>query len=193
ALERSDEHFVRDGITVTGVRANLPRGVRALVRIRDRALSALLGDSENPAHTEWQERSPKFKDRYRHGATTLRYVRNVPRELVRVLTRPAEGRDFTLLRQMFSLELPKETDLPVPATHFGAAGAGGERGDEDAVETIAKGPRFVLQKLAGGFRIRGIAGDAGARGARDGREAEGDDTLPATVVAGAYEVRRGHP
>src|SRR5690606_40365779 len=42
-------------------------------------------------------------------------------------------------------------------------------------------------------RIRGIAGDAGARGARDGREAEGDDTLPATVVSVAYEVRRGNP
>lgn len=187
ALERSDEHFVRDGITVTGVRANLPRGVRALVRIRDRALSALLGDSENPAHTEWQERSPKFKDRYRHGATTLRYVRNVPRELVRVLTRPAEGRDFTLLRQMFSLELPKEAELAAPVSRLGAVGAGGEPGTDGSIETIARGPRFVLQKLSGGFRIRGVAGS-------DGGGAHGDtEALPATIVSVAYEVRRGNP
>ncbi|MCL4799034.1 MAG: hypothetical protein KJ025_05560 [Burkholderiales bacterium] len=36
--------------------------MRAIVNVRERALSGLLGDSENPAHTEWQERSPRFKE-----------------------------------------------------------------------------------------------------------------------------------
>jgi hypothetical protein len=183
ALERSDEHFVRDGITVTGVRAGLPKGVRALVLIRDKALSALLGDSENPAHTEWQERSPKFKDRYRHGATTLRYVRNVARELVRVLTRPAEGRDFTLLRQLFSLELPDEAETPSPAGDLSHAGAG-EHGEEEGVETVGKDRQFVLQKLAGGFRIRGVPPSSASAEAAE---------IPATVVSVAYDVRRGNP
>jgi hypothetical protein len=192
ALERSDEHFVRDGITVTGVRAGLPKGLRALVLIRDKALSALLGDSENPAHTEWQERSPKFKDRYRHGATTLRYVRNVARELVRVLTRPAEGRDYTLLRQLFSLELPTEAELPTPAADVSAAGSGEHAGEGGRVETVGTNRRFVLQKLAGGFRIRGLA-----RGERDAaspqQAAPEEEALPATIVSVAYEVRRGNP
>ena len=122
-LERDDtiaggeEHFVRDGITIAGVRSPVQAGVRAIVSVRDRALSALLGDSENPAHTEWQERSPRFKERYRHGPFTLRYVRGAPREIVRILTRPAAGRDLSLLRHLFSLEVPTEAALAERDAH----------------------------------------------------------------------------
>jgi hypothetical protein len=177
-LERADEHFVRDGITVTGVRAGLPKGVRALIVIRDKALSSLVGDSENPAHTEWQERSPKFKDRYRHGAYTLRYIKNVPRELVRLLTRPVEGRDATLLRHLFSLDVPTEAELASPHVDVDKPGAGGKP-DADGVDTVGKDRQFVLQKLRGGFRVRGVA--------------SGKDVAPAAVVSVAYEVRRGNP
>jgi hypothetical protein len=178
AIERSDEHFVRDGITVTGVRAGLPKGIRAIVVIRDKALSSLLGDSENPAHTEWQERSPKFKDRYRHGAFTLRYVKSVPRELVRLLTRPVEGRDYALLRQLFSLEIPTESDIVSRAADVQKRGTG-EESEAEAPDTVGKDRQFVLQRLRGGFRIRGSASDSLA--------------LPAAAVNVAYEVRRGNP
>jgi hypothetical protein len=175
-LERSDEHFVRDGITVTGVRSGLQKGVRALVLIRDRALSSLVGDSENPAHTEWQERSPKFKDRYRHGASTLRYIKNVPRELVRLLTRPSAGRDFTLLKQLFSLESPSD---PTVTKHNTVEKPGaGAPPDSDGPDTVGKDARFILQKLRGGFRVRGHAEGA---------------PVSAVVVTVAYEVRRGNP
>ena len=50
-LTTGEEHFVRDYITVAGVRGNLPKGYRCIVSARDKALAALLGDSENPAHT----------------------------------------------------------------------------------------------------------------------------------------------
>lgn len=79
ALSGAEEHFVRDGITIAGVRSGLQSGVRAIVMVRDRALSGLLGDSKNPAHTEWQERSPRFEQRYGHGPYTLRSVRVAPR------------------------------------------------------------------------------------------------------------------
>jgi hypothetical protein len=175
-LERADEHFVRDGITVTGVRSGLPKGVRALVLIRDRALSSLVGDSENPAHTEWQERSPKFKDRYRHGASTLRYIKNVPRELVRLLTRPSAGRDFTLLKQMFSLESPNDPTVTKHNT-MQKPGAGAPS-EVESPDTVGKDARFILQKLRGGFRVRGHAEGA---------------PVSAVVVTVAYEVRRGNP
>jgi hypothetical protein len=110
-LAGGEEHFVRDGITVAGVRSPVQAGIRAIVSVRDRALSALLGDSENPAHTEWQERSPRFKKRYRHGPFTLRCVKGAPREVVRILARPAAGRDLTLLRHLFSLDVPTEAAL----------------------------------------------------------------------------------
>lgn len=179
AISVSEEHFVRDGITVAGVRSGLTGGVRAIVRVRDRALSGLLGDSENPAHTEWQERSPRFKERYRHGPYTLRYVKGAPREIVRVLTRPAKGRDFALLRNLFSLDVPteeavrqREAPAAAPAGPDGTGGSG-------AIEPAGRDRHFELQKLHGGFRIVGAA--AGAR-------------MPRFVaVAAAYEVRRGNP
>jgi hypothetical protein len=176
ALERAEEHFVRDGITVTGVRSGLPKGVRALMLIRDRALSSLVGDAENPAHTEWQERSPKFKDRYRHGPFTLRYIKNVPRELVRLLTRPVAGRDFTLLKQLFSLEAPTDP-VATQRTATPNPGAGAEP-ESEVPDTVGQDARFILQKLRGGFRVRG--------------HAEGVP-VSAVVVTVAYEVRRGNP
>jgi hypothetical protein len=178
-LAGGDEHFVRDGITVAGVKSGVPGGVRAIVSVRDRALSGLLGDSENPAHTEWQERSPRFKERYRHGPFTLRYVKGAPREIVRVLTRPAAGRDFALLRHLFALDVPTEETVrdraPQGPRRAGADGTG----DSPAVDAAGKDRFFELQKLAGGFRLAGSG-----NGARPPRFA---------AVLAAYEVRRGNP
>ena len=178
-LSSSEEHFVREGITVAGVRSGLQAGVRAIVYVRDRALSALLGDSENPAHTEWQERSLRFKERYRHGPSTLRYVKSAPREIVRVLTRPAAGRDFRLLRRLFSRQVPTEEALKQRIkSREQRVGTDGEP-DVEGVETLGADRFFLLQKLHGGFRIAG-AGSG----------------VPMPALAGvqvAYEVRRGNP
>lgn len=184
-LERDDsisggeEHFVRDGITVAGVRSGVTGGVRAIVRIRNQALSGLLGDSENPAHTEWQERSPRFKERYRHGPYTLRYVKGAPREIVRILTRPVAGRDFALLRHLFSLDVPTEEAVrnrePPPNAPSGPDASAGPTD----VESAGRDRHFELQKLRDGFRLVGTANGANA---------------PRFVaVAAAYEVRRGNP
>jgi hypothetical protein len=179
ALAGGEEHFVRDGITVAGVRSGVQSGVRAIVSVRDRALSGLLGDSENPAHTEWQERSPRFKERYRHGPFTLRYVKGAPREIVRILTRPVAGRDFALLRHLFSLDVPTEETVKRRAPQ-GAPRAGVDgTGEAPAVEAAGRDRFFELQKLAGGFRVAGSG-----NGARPPRFA---------AVLAAYEVRRGNP
>lgn len=176
AIVATDEQFVRDGITVAGVRGGCPNGVRAIVCVRDRALSTLLGDSENPAHTEWQERSPRFKDRYRHGPTTLRYVKAAARELVRLLTRPLDGRDFALLRHLFSLGVPDEASVPQadPRRHRDAAD-----GEVPADPRPGSARALELTRLPDGFSIAGVA-----------RETPGPRYLAVRV---AYEVRRGNP
>lgn len=179
ALSGGEEHFVRDGITVAGVRSGVQSGVRSIVCVRNRALSGLLGDSENPAHTEWQERSPRFRERYRHGPFTLRYVKGAPREIVRILTRPAAGRDFALLRHLFSLDVPAEDELKQRRPHGPRPTDPGGTGDAPVIELSGKDRFFELQKLQGGFRVAG-AGNA----ARPPRFA---------AVLAAYEVRRGNP
>src|SRR3990172_583681 len=178
-LESADEHFVRDGITIAGVRASLQKGIRAFVTVHDQALSQMLGDSENPAHTEWQERSPKFKDRYRHGPYTLRYVKNAPREIVRILTRPKEGRDLTLLQHLFSLDVPTEEAVADPRK--GREDKPGEEAPAGAEggETVGRDRFFLLQKLRGGFRLAGTG--------------NGPPVPRHAAVWVAYETRRGNP
>ena len=107
SVERGEDFFIRDGVTITGISSLRQKSIRVIVSVSDRPLSKLLGDSENPAHTEWQERSPKFRGRYVRGASCLRYVKNSPREIVKILSRPAEGRDIKLLRDLFYIDLPK--------------------------------------------------------------------------------------
>ena len=179
ALSGGEEHFVRDGITIAGVHSGVQSGVRAIVCVRDRALSGLLGDSENPAHTEWQERSLRFKERYRHGPFTLRYVKGAPREIVRILTRPVAGRDFALLRHLFSLDIPTEEEVRQRQPHGPRRTGLDGTGDAPAIEPSGKDRFFELQKLQGGFRVAGAV-----NGARPPRFA---------AVLAAYEVRRGNP
>jgi hypothetical protein len=184
-LERDDklalgeEHFVREGITVAGVRSGLQAGVRALVYVRDRTLSALLGDSENPAHTEWQERSPRLKARYRQGPFTLRYVKSAPREIVRILMRPTAGRDFQLLQHLFSVEIPtEETVKRLDKSSLQRAGMDASP-DMQELDAVPRDRFFQLQKLDGGFRIAGAGFGA---------------AIPRFAgVRVAYEVRRGNP
>jgi hypothetical protein len=176
ALSAGEEHFVRDGIAVAGVRSPVQAGVRAIVCVRERALSALLGDSENPAHTEWQERSPRFRERYRHGPFTLRYVKGAPREIVRILTRPAAGRDLTLLRHLFSVDVPTEAAMQTRDARRAERTGFDSSGSVQEVETVGKDRQFQLQKLAGGFRLSGTA-----------------DPPRFAAVQAAYEVRRGNP
>jgi hypothetical protein len=178
SLSGADEHFVREGITVSGVRGALPKGLRTLVIARDAPLAALLGDAENPAHTEWQERSVKFRDRYRHGPYTLRYVRNAPREIARALVRPAAGRNEHLLRHLFSLEVPTEESV-IERERARSASRGSGAAARASLPALPTGAScFLLHGLTGGFRLVG----------------EGGSAVPRHVVVEiAYEVRRGNP
>ena len=180
-LGRTDEHFVRDGITIAGVRGGIPKGIRALVIVCDRPLAELLGDSENPAHTEWQERSPKFKDRYRHGPFTLRYVKNTPREIVRALIRPVQGRDHELLHHLFALDIPTEDTVKDPRKGREDKPGTEDTGTSGGVNMVGKNRFFQLQKLHGGFRLAGTGNGS-------------DQAVPRkAAVWVAYEVRRGNP
>ena len=71
-------------------------------------LSTLLGDAENPAYTDWQERATRLKERYDWGTYTMRFVRNAPQRIVNQLVAQPEGRDEDLLKSIFYLDL--ETD-----------------------------------------------------------------------------------
>jgi len=176
-LQRGEGYFVRQGITVENPNTRRPRGVRWILVVDDPILSAFLGDAENPAHTEWQRNSPKFKQKYKHGPTTLDFVRSAPANVAALLGRPPEARDPDLLRHIFSL--PRETAGPSFQRRLRTTEGEAVPPSEELVPAmLGRNGELVLEKAEKGFRLRGRA----------------DEEAPRRLeVLVAYDVLRGNP
>ncbi len=175
-IDRSEDFFIRQGITIPEVSSLKFKGVRAIVSITDPVLTSFLGDAENPAHTDWERNSKKFKAKYRLGPTTLDFVKTSPRELVRILTQPGRGADKNLLRHIFAL----------PASEPGAAtsappapGSGGKQSAQSRFNEIKGSASIQLSAIKGGFSLA--------------KRPQADDVPELISVRVAYEVRSGNP
>lgn len=100
-LNEADSHFVRDGITITGVRKPKNKFVRAIVVIEDENLVKLLGDAENPAHTEWQKNSSHFRDKYIDGDKVISFIEKSIDNLCSLIIRKREDVDRYSLNDIF--------------------------------------------------------------------------------------------
>jgi len=176
-LNGPEDHFIRQGITITKIDTLREKGFRVLVVVDDKPLSTLLGDAENPAHTDWQERATRLKERYEWGPFTVRFVRHAPQRIVNQLLVQPEGRDEELLKSIFYLDL--ETDEGRDTTR----GRGRRRKAGEPEPPTEPPPRrlppVVVERITGGFRIRGNPAS---------------NVRPRRVkVKAAYEVRKGNP
>lgn len=174
---RGDGHFVRQGITIENPKVRRPRGVRWILVVDDPILSEFLGDAENPAHTEWERRTEKFKAKYRNGPSTLDFVKAAPANIISVLSQTTETRDPDLLRHIFSLS----NNAATPSFQRAQPTQTG-REERTAVElvpgTLGKDGTLALEKVRTGFRLRGRA----------------DGHAPRRLeILAAYDVLRGDP
>ncbi len=174
-LPRGEDHYVRQGITITEIqRLRSVPGVRGLLVVDDKELTSLLGDAENPAHTDWQEKSTKIREGYKHGPSCVRFVRNSLREITSFLTAPPQGLKEDLLKDLFFVETPT------------ASSEGHDQAQDNGETTSVQSPpdlsptslTFRITQVAGGFTIKSIRGRS-LKGAILEAEA-------------AYEVRRGN-
>lgn len=175
-LLRGEGHFIREGITLSGIPAHLEGGVRGLVLVTDPHLASMLGDAENPAHTEWQKNSPKFKDKYNHGPSTLLFVKKSLRWLALFLSRPPAGIDRDLLKDIFYLNRPTE-ELGSDSGSLDRLGA-----DQIPKATFPPAQRQSL------IRINQLAGGVRVSLARELPE----EPVPFDIHF-AYGIRRGNP
>jgi hypothetical protein len=157
-------------------RVKTERSVRALVIAEDQPITTLLGDSENPAHTEWQERSTKFQGKYANGAYTLRFVKNAVAKLIAVLAASGEV-DKNALLDLFYLPVPNEPEDPAEVQPEDKKD---DKGITPKVDKPESKPRPIqISKAATGFSVYA---------SKDAKE------LPAEIeVRLAYEVRSGNP
>lgn len=171
--------FVREGIIIPDVRCRTTRGVRALVVVEDKPLATMLGDAENPSHTQWQKECSNYKGKYLFGPSNIEFVSNAVAEIVRLVTETEKEADPAVLIDLFSL--PAEPNKP------GAVKAKAKKpkqekgkGPPEKMDLLEPKPRpFTIERIAGGFRIR--SGHEKAR-------------TPATLeVHVAYDVRLGNP
>lgn len=178
SLERAEDHFIRQGITIPEVTSLKHKGIRAIVSIVDPVLSTFLGDAENPAHTDWERNNKRFKQRYRLGVSTLDFVKSSPRELVKILTQPKKGRDENLLRHIFSLPF-RSAEQPGGKGKEITDGGRKEGSQEEPVPGVLGFKPLQLTAIKGGFSLSRQAGA---------------DIVPKTIsIQMAYEVRSGNP
>jgi hypothetical protein len=175
-LAKAEDHYIRQGITISKITTLKEKGYRGIVVVEDDALSSLLGDSENPSHTLWEEKEKKLKERFDWGAFTVRFVRNALPRIVSQLIFMPEGRDFDTLRNIFFLDVDAAEKKDKRRSAVRSKDAN-ESAQEDLDLPESKAP-FVVRKIDGGFKV-GLA----TKGAFD--------AYPITVEV-AYEVRRGN-
>lgn len=175
-LERGLDFYIRSGIAVSGIHQLGNRPVLGLLVADDELISRFLGDAENPAHTQWNERLDSFKAKYeRRPVALLRFVKTSLRSLVEILATAPEGKQRNLLRDLFHVDMPASDELPAdepPPTR--------KKADTPipAIRNQEPSP-FRLTRLTDGFSITGNP-TASARPAR-GR------------VRVAYDIVRGSP
>lgn len=172
--------FVREGIIISDLRSPYSRGVRSLVICNDGPLATLLGDSENPAHTQWQKDGSNYKGKYTYPAENLSFVINSVSEVIRFITEADKEADKSILVDVFSLPADAESpDAVSTKVKKGQGAIPGKKSPPVVNPPPATPKRFRVDKINGGFRVR--PGDAKA-------------AAPKWIdIKVAYSIRSGNP
>ncbi|WDF78405.1 hypothetical protein PQ469_00095 [Mucilaginibacter sp. KACC 22773] len=173
-LEKPENHFIRKGITITGINSLKSSGARGVILVDDEKLSTMIGDAENPAHTEIQKDSRNFKDKYVDGDKCLSFIVKTLQKLFDELQKPAQGMEKDLLSDFFFIP-EKEQEAEVVK-----ADDDSENNDNNVPDIHGKKPLLKAIKTNGGFKI---IKNPGADSATDKR----------FEVKMGYRTSRGNP
>lgn len=170
--------FIREGIIISDIRAPRNRGYRSMVIVKDKPLATLLGDAENPAHTQWQKGSDNYKGKYMYEDRYIPFVTRSVTEIIQAITEEQNRVDPTLLLDIFSLPAQQVEDAAKTPKEKPKPKEGVE--PDDIPEPPPASPRrFLVNKVEDGFSV--IKGS---------NNATPPDSL---LVQVAYNVRRGNP
>jgi hypothetical protein len=171
--------FVREGIIVSDVRGRRIREIRSLVEVKDPPLAEMLGNSENPAHTQWQKDGSKFKGYYTYGAAVIDFVTDSVGKLLAILNQASQQADPSLTVDFFSVEAVDETDETETGNVHQKRQKSGPDSTEPKPEIEPRPTRIRIQRNTGGFAV--TAGTS-------------PPPLPFMLeVRCAYETRTGNP
>ncbi len=142
--------FVREGLLIPDVRSKSAPGHRTIVLVDDDELARMVGDSEGPAHVNWNSGTEQFKGKYAQGRNWLGFIKRAPESLLRLVRGDDEEVDHEVLADFF----------PVPGESKGTKkpSGGKPRGDDPKPPPPTppeSSPRKVsVYPITGGFRAR---------------------------------------
>lgn len=176
--DRAKPVFIRDELIISDVKSPRVPQIRSLVIVEHAPLATLLRDAETPAHTQWNQGTSKFKDKYKFGPGVIKFVRLSVSELVRIVNQAEQQPDPSITIDFFSVPAPPDEDDAVTAHRRKPRHTRGG-GPTPPVPPLPRKPRrFRIDKLHGGFAIR--SGDP-------------DSTPPPFIdMRVAYDVSRGN-
>jgi len=166
------EAYIRSGILISEVKMLGNRPVAGLLIADDPAVCEFLGDCETPAHTNWNERTEGFAEKYENAVRILRFIKKSMLQIVSILDEPPRERQVDFLKDIFSVpigpeerkedeeESTQEPDIPVIKREL---------------------PKFNIGRIQGGFRVT-----------LNPEITELSFPFQATVKM-AYDTRRGNP
>jgi hypothetical protein len=153
-LKKSNAHgkpcHVREDLIISNVDCRVLHGFTALIRVERGALATLLGDSEGPAHTEWQGSSRNFKDKYVLGGVVIKFVANFANELTARVYGASRQLDRELLRDMFQEVKPVDNK---DGTKPRAGRTQKLEGDPGRPIPEPKRPSYRVGELSNGFVV----------------------------------------
>lgn len=178
SLNKPENLFVREGITISGI-TSLDKGmVRGVVIIHDTDLARMLGDSENPAHTEWQPDSRNFKGKYIEGKEALVFVKGTLKQIYDRLQRPIEGIQKDLLIDFFSI--PIETPEERKEKRLPKNDVGEDEVNEPEIPILNGRKRpYLIEKIASGLKLI--------------KNPEATDVPESMKLKLGYDVPKGNP
>jgi hypothetical protein len=149
-LDRPDETFIRDGLTIIGEGRIREPGIRALVLAEDPTIAEFLGDAENPAHTKWLSTTKHFRGKYSPGSVLLEYIKSSGLRLANLLGKVENEMLDNLLDNLFGVPYEEHGRPPEPKST-------GKRGGKKPPKGGAERRRYLqTSKLASeaGFVVR---------------------------------------
>lgn len=104
----ADEYYVRSGITITDIKKIEGFPVRSLFIAEDEAIAKFLGDAETPAHTNWNERTEGFAEKYEHARRKLRFITKGVSSIISYIYLPPKELKKDFLKDIFYVNVEPE-------------------------------------------------------------------------------------
>lgn len=145
--------YVRDGISISDVRGRTTNGVASLVLITDKPLATLLGDSENPAHTQWQKDCSHYRNKYDAGVSNISFVADSVAEILRLISESDLDEDPSILIDLFSIPVKPESESIKTKSKKKKKDQPEDSSEDDPVPPPPKPKKFRISKTRGGFYV----------------------------------------